>query len=142
MELTCVIYVSTAPRKLRQGELEAILVQSRRNNERDGVTGMLIYADGSFIQAVEGPAESIDTLLARLHHDERHRDILVIARYPVAQRQFPDWSMGFRSMERPRADELAAAFSDLRSPIFDGESASVSSIAHKLLEGFREQNPG
>ena len=142
MHLICVIYVSTAPRRLRRDELEAILAQSRRNNARDGISGMLIYADGSFIQVIEGPVANIESLLARLQGDSRHQDILEIARYTLDERQFPQWSMGFRSLERPQAGDLADAFADLRSPIFDAAHAGANSIAHKLLEGFREKNPG
>ena len=91
-----IIYISNAATHLTTVELDGILATSRRNNAGIGVTGMLIHMDGSFIQVLEGEAEVVDPLVARIAEDRRHRDFVVIARYPVAARQFPDWSMGYR----------------------------------------------
>ena len=140
MSLTALVYVSTAHGTLTAGQLETILDHSRRNNERDGITGMLLYADGSFIQAIEGPEAAIDGLFARLLEDRRHEGVTVVARYPIARRQFPDWSMGFRRFARPEAADLAGALANLDNPVFDPGAAGHSSIAHKLLEGFRRTN--
>lgn len=140
MPLVAVIYVSSSRGMLSAADLDRILDQARRNNARDGITGMLLYADGSFIQAVEGPPAAVDTLLARLRADPRHSDLHFLARYEVAERQFPDWSMGFRRMTRLLAEDLAGALANLREPLFDEAAAGHSSIAHRLLEGFRRTN--
>lgn len=135
-----IVYVSTAPRLLTSEALDSILTESRRNNESNNITGMLLYADGNFIQAIEGPEEAIDALLARLRGDLRHRDVTIIARYPITERQFPNWSMAFRRVDGSRPNELADAFTDLRDPKFNLEEAAPDSIAHRLLEGFRDRN--
>lgn len=136
------LYVSTARTKLGTEELDSILATSRRNNERDGITGMLVYCDGNFMQAVEGDAAKIDELQGRLANDLRHHQITIIARYPVEERQFPDWSMGYRRISDAGSDEIAQAFVSLRKPLFVPGAAGASSIAHKLLEGFVQGNPG
>lgn len=135
-----IVYVSSAPRLLTPETLDSILAESRRNNERSGITGMLLYADGNFIQAIEGPEEAIDSLLNRLRGDPRHRNLTIIARYPIEDRQFPNWSMGFRRLDSSRPSELADAFTDLRDPEFNLEDAAPNSIAHRLLDGFRDRN--
>lgn len=138
--MDALIYVSTAPRLLSDAELGTILETSRRNNGRDGITGMLLYADGNFFQVIEGEPAALDHLVARLRHDPRHRDIITVARYAVGERQFPDWSMGFRRMHRAEPEDLADAFSDLRDPLFQPDQVPPTSVAHKLLEGFRLRN--
>ena len=137
--MIALIYVSTAPRKLSTDELDAILATSRRNNERDGLTGMLLYADGNFIQVLEGDDATIDALTLRLKDDPRHRDITVVARYPIPERQFPEWSMAFRRMDGSDPKVLASAFVNLKNPLFREEAGS-NSVAHRLLEGFRQTN--
>jgi Sensors of blue-light using FAD len=137
-----VIYVSSAAGRMSDADLQAILGQSRRNNERDGVTGMLLYSDGNFIQAIEGPEPAIDKLLRRIEGDRRHGGIITIARYPVEDRQFGDWSMGFRPLEKHRMSELLNVLTSMERPLFDPESPEASSMAHRLLEGFRDKNRG
>jgi len=138
--LVSLVYVSTAPHKLANAELEAILADSRRNNARDGITGMLLYMDGNFIQAIEGPEPAIDDLLARLRRDPRHSDLVVMTRYPIVERQFPEWSMGFQWVTDTAPQALAKALSNLKDPIWTPELPPAESVAHKLLEGFRQSN--
>jgi len=137
-----IIYISDAATHLTTVELDGILATSRRNNAGIGVTGMLIHMDGSFIQVLEGEAEVVDPLVARIAEDRRHRDFVVIARYPVAARQFPDWSMGYRRCDGAPPAELAEHFVNLRRPVFVEGSATAGSVAHKLIEGFRLRSRG
>ena len=137
-----IIYISNAAKPLRAAELDDILATSRRNNARVGVTGMLVYMDGSFIQALEGDAEAVDSLISRIADDPRHRDFVVIARYPVAERQFPDWSMGYRRCDGAPPAELAEHFVNLGRPVFVEGSERAGSVAHKLIEGFRRRSRG
>lgn len=127
---------------MSHGELETILAQSRRNNGRDDITGMLLYSDGNFMQAIEGPEQGVDDLLARIEQDRRHEGIIKVARYAVAERQFANWSMGFRPLEKREMSDLRNAFTAMDRPLFDPESAEASSMAHRLLEGFRDKNKG
>ena len=137
-----VIYISTATARLPGDDLDDILARSRRNNPVADLTGMLVYADGSFIQALEGAEPDVDRVMDRIAKDPRHRDIVVLARYPVAERQFPGWSMGFRRYDGAPAGELADSFFSLRQPVFRPEATAAGSIAHRLIEGFRIRSRG
>lgn len=137
-DLACVVYVSSAARAMSDQELDAILVESRANNETAGITGMLLYADGNFAQALEGPAEALDRLLVRLAADPRHQGIITVARLPIEARRFAGWSMGFRRV-RATPEEIADSFRGLRDPL-TGEG-TADSFAHRLLELFRSTNP-
>ncbi len=67
----CLVYASAATRDFGPSELAQILTKSGRNNLRAGITGMLLYRSGNFIQTIEGPAAAVDTLLKRIACDPR-----------------------------------------------------------------------
>ncbi len=92
------VYISSAVDK---PDIAAILAVSRRNNARDGVTGLL-YADGvRFLQALEGPADRVEAAFARIGRDPRHRAVVVLSRRTVDEREFGPWQMAHRA---PGAD--------------------------------------
>lgn len=89
-----IVYCSRA--RIDTASLQAIselLGVSRRNNDREGLTGALAINDGWFLQVIEGPGAALDRLLHRLAGDPRHADVEILSRRPVTARLFPDWSM-------------------------------------------------
>lgn len=92
------MYVSYAHKPLNDNELEELLETCRSNNARLGVTGMLMYIDGKFIQVLEGSKEIINDLYSRIVADKRHKKISKIIEGRTSSRNFPDWNMGFQSM--------------------------------------------
>ncbi len=89
------IYTSVATKKVQPVELKDLRETSRRNNIRDGITGMLLYEDGTFIQVLEGDSEVVTSTFERISKDPRHSKILLIARFELDERTFTDWEMGF-----------------------------------------------
>ena len=73
--------------------LATILAESQRNNDRDGLTGVLAAHDERYIQVVEGQADRLDALHRRLKSDPRHREIKVLDRGLIQARSFEGWSM-------------------------------------------------
>jgi hypothetical protein len=104
--LVQLVYGSTAVRLMADEELREILDQSRRNNGRDGVTGMLVYSEGAFLQVLEGPEETVESVFGRIAADPRHKSILRFLKDRVESRGFGEWSMGFARASR---GELLAA---------------------------------
>lgn len=96
-----IVYTSAALRAAP--DLEDILEVSQRNNAENGLTGILLFAEGNFIQALEGPKEALDATYARIVADPRHRQIIDLFRAPLSARNFPDWSMGCHKLTTPRA---------------------------------------
>ncbi|PKL96324.1 MAG: blue light sensor protein [Gammaproteobacteria bacterium HGW-Gammaproteobacteria-8] len=105
-ELIGLAYCSTAAFPERSGsygvhpEVNRILVHSRRNNRRLQVGGVLHFANGQFFQYIEGPADVVDCLYARICRDPRHREVRQLCRRPIGSRRFHDWSMKFVAVER------------------------------------------
>lgn len=90
-----VSYVSRATEQLTSEQLLELLMQCRRNNPAKNVTGMLLYGNGTFLQAIEGEEEIIDDLVTIIDDDPRHTDVRVLSRKTIPSRQYADWSMGF-----------------------------------------------
>jgi len=89
------IYSSAALKDLNGVELSRILLSARKNNAGLGITGMLLYHEGSFLQVLEGDEANVEALFQRIGKDPRHGRVLILLRRSIQARQFQDWSMGF-----------------------------------------------
>jgi Sensors of blue-light using FAD len=73
--------------------LAGILSTARRNNPRLGITGALICRHDIYLQLIEGPAEAIDALYARICEDDRHANVELLLTEAMGERLFPAWAM-------------------------------------------------
>jgi hypothetical protein len=96
------LYQSRADRTFALEDLPRLLGQSTRHNSRAGLTGLLVYRDGRFMQYLEGPREAVADLMTRIKADARHHDVETLAQGPIATRAFGGWSMGFVDVEAAR----------------------------------------
>jgi hypothetical protein len=95
------IYVSTSVKLLNDEELLGILKTSRENNLSKEVTGLLLYKGGNFMQVLEGPDEVVEALYEMIKADPRHKDVFVLSREQISNRQFPAWEMAFQNLDNP-----------------------------------------
>ncbi len=139
MSLLSLVYVSSATTLLSPEQLRSILETSRRNNTRDGISGMLLYKDGNIMQAIEGEADILHHLHAKILRDPRHHSLITLLERPVAERQFPDWSMGFQNLTDPglRATPGYSEFLDVS--LQSDEMVTNPSRALRLLDTFRRK---
>ena len=130
------IYCSAASHPFSRNDLKDLLGRARLHNERHGITGMLLYADGSFFQVLEGAPADVDQLFDRISRDTRHDRVTIIIREPLAVRAFGEWTMGHAHLAPEELDEIVGAndyFAAGRSFMDVGEGR-----AKKLLAAFRE----
>ncbi len=99
-QLIQVVYCSAATNVLNRDEIEHLLRVSQIRNERLGITGMLLCAGRSFLQVIEGEKKKVDLLISSIEKDDRHRNITVIIREPIAERAFGDWTMGYADLKK------------------------------------------
>jgi hypothetical protein len=92
MALIQIIYASR-PFGFDSAILSHILMQARRNNARDDITGALICRGDLYLQLIEGPEAEVAALYARIMRDDRHVEVTELLRRPVSDRIFPDWAM-------------------------------------------------
>lgn len=96
-----IVYVSSANGLFDKAALLDLLNKARDNNRRLGVTGILLYKDGDFIQLLEGERATVQALYRAIAGDPRHSGTILILEEDVSERIFSDWSMGFRDLSDP-----------------------------------------
>ena len=74
--------------------IEAILVQSRQYNPSCGITGILCYGGGIFLQAIEGGRMAVSELYGHIQKDPRHKDVVLLDFEEISERRFGGWTMG------------------------------------------------
>ncbi len=89
------LYLSNAKPELKQVELDKILEVSRKNNPSRDITGLLVFANGVFIQVLEGPSTEVTNLFETICDDTRHQEVAMLGEYVGQERIFSKWSMGF-----------------------------------------------
>jgi hypothetical protein len=89
-------YVSSTDTEMSPSELLELLQQCHRNNPPLGVTGMLLYGNGTFLQTIEGDEAVVDRLVEKIAEDPRHTRLQFFSRKQIEHRQYSEWSMGFQ----------------------------------------------
>ena len=87
--LYCSRAVDTSP-----PAIESILTQSRQHNAQIGITGILCYGDGIFLQCIEGGRMQVSELYGAIQRDARHKDVALLHYEELFERRFSGWSMG------------------------------------------------
>lgn len=73
---------------------ESILAQSRTHNPASGITGILCYGGGIFLQALEGGRMAVSELYGHIQRDTRHKDVVLLSYEEISERRFGGWTMG------------------------------------------------
>lgn len=138
MALTSLVYVSLANKEMQDADLTALLSPARKNNEKMDITGMLLYRDRLFVQALEGEEDHIKALYEKIRQDTRHRDVTTISIKPLKSRAFAEWTMGFNRIG-DSALEGMEGYTDFLEKPSTAFFAGRPSYAQALLENFKSQ---
>lgn len=139
MGLVQLVYVSSAAKLLDDAELDQILESSARNNEKVGITGMLLYAAGSFMQVLEGEEESVNSTFARVTADPRHSGVILIMKEAIETREFAEWAMGFKRLTAADVKKHPE-HAHLLSGKFDAKALETDGSALSLMKSFISSN--
>jgi hypothetical protein len=93
MNLYRLVYSSQASSELSSQDLKEISAVSQKNNQLDGITGLLCYSDLMFLQILEGEHEQVSKTYHRIVGDKRHHAPVLIECVPIQNRLFEVWSM-------------------------------------------------
>jgi len=117
---------------MSQQDLHDILSVSRPNNTAGSISGMLLYKDGEFMQALEGDKNKLEGLFKAICSDERHKDVIVLSRKEIDERSFPFWSMGFNNL----SGQQVTALIDPSSFFAKGNDFEQGNTAYNFLSSF------
>lgn len=132
-------YVSSATNKLSEKELLSLLEKAKVNNERSGITGLLIYIDGNIIQILEGEKDNVYDIYSKISSDHRHTGILKLLEGSLSERNFKEWSMQFKSLSYAETS-LITGYKNLSKENFLSYSNQVVHPALKLIASFCKTN--
>jgi hypothetical protein len=126
------VYCSRAAKGVDDAEVGRIIESAQRRNLARGITGVLVFSSGVFFQWVEGPAAHVQNLIASLHGDSRHDDIVTLDRSEdKRERLYPNWQM-----EHVEADDIRAVLQDaLASAEDESNVAALKRILEHLDSG-------
>jgi hypothetical protein len=126
------VYCSRAAEGVDDTAVARIVAASQRHNPERGVTGLLVHGSGVFFQWIEGPRAEITHLMAILHADPRHHDIVMLTETEeLRERLFPAWDM-----EQVAAQDIRAVLDDALTSTRDPDNiAALTRILGSLSDG-------
>ena len=107
--LQALTYVSSARAPMKDAGLQQLLQRARANNQREGVTGVLLYADGNFMQYIEGQPEALQRVYAIIRADRKHHGLIELFSEQVSERAFSDWTMAYAPTHKAEIVRLSNA---------------------------------
>jgi hypothetical protein len=134
------VYSSVATSPFTDADLAALLTVSRRNNAAAGITGMLLYRDGRFLQVLEGQPEAVEAAMARISADSGHRQVRVLLAEMTPARQFPEWTMGYPQVGRDVENAIPgyrSTFQDLADD--DAEASAIAPAVRALIRWYQSE---
>lgn len=121
-------------RELGSGGIEAILSVARRENERNALTGVLLFNRNYFLQCLEGGRREVTATFCRIAADPRHGNVTLVSTQDIDVRDFPDWTMGYVASTSPQVNALLREFVPTHD--FNPQALSANS-AIELMGGMR-----
>ena len=102
------VYCSRAAESVDDMAVDRLIEWAQRSNADRGITGVLVFGSGIFFQWIEGPPSQVQNLIASLHGDPRHHDIVALDRsVEKRDRLYPNWEM-----ERVGPDQIRTVLQD------------------------------
>jgi hypothetical protein len=98
--LVRLLYASRAADHQSPEATDAILAKSRSHNPACGITGILCYGGGIFLQAIEGGRMAVSELYGHIQKDIRHKDVVLLHYEEITERRFGGWTMGQVNLTR------------------------------------------
>jgi hypothetical protein len=133
-----IVYASTAAQAFDHSALMDMLKHSVQRNNRAGVTGLLLFKGGCFMQALEGEEETVKALYAKISRDPRHHNVISLLSEPVEKRYFPDSAMAFRDLNTLELQSLPGYSEFLNTPLNGDLLAKDISKCQRLLLYFKK----
>ena len=128
--LVRLLYVSRALDPDASAATDAILAVAREHNMANGITGILCYGGGIYLQAIEGGRNQVNNLYAQIVSDKRHTDVVLLNYEEIAERRFGGWTMGQVNLSKLNTS-VVLKYSEL--PVLDPYAVS-GLVSLALLE--------
>ncbi|WP_233872007.1 BLUF domain-containing protein [Dyadobacter sp. CY323] len=132
----CLVYISSS-NELSADQLRELSTKSQEKNRLLGITGALLYCNGSIIQVLEGEEEKVNILYNVIAKDRRHNQVTKLYGGQIKERSFSDWLMGYRTLTQSEMSALEEEIPFIRNPYSKSESKTV---VMSLVQTFYKNN--
>lgn len=132
------LYISDAAGEVTDGSLRSLVDQAQQRNSACGITGVLMYSRGRFLQVLEGPESEVRAVFRSIQEDDRHTNVRVLVEGDVESRRFDAWSMGLVDLEKT-LDFHSVKLLEQVGELFDAETRSPDEIVPLMLKLFSEE---
>ena len=105
-QLVHVICPCAGAAEMQKQEVLTLVKQARIANRKHDISGMLLYIGGIVLQSFEGEKRMVSAVCSTLFRDKARMKRTPILREPIAEREFPEWTMGFSTVDPREAGEL------------------------------------
>ena len=131
-------YVSNTSLSFKGKEdIENILTKASYFNHKQGLSGILLYHSGIFLQLLEGEAADVDHLYSKIFNDPRHNNVTLLFDIEGKERLFSKWDMAYKEVNEIDIKMVNQILSWTRliqkSPEIDNE------LILKMLSQFEER---
>ena len=127
-----ITYISKETSPFSSIDLVKLLDHCHKNNPLRGITGMLIYGNGTFLQCVEGEPNDVEQLLEKIKIDSRHKDFKILSDIKIQNRLFSKWDMGFERLTEESTTEVpglnSLAYQNFNANYLIENSSAVESL--------------
>lgn len=136
-DLIHLLYASSATQEMTADDLVTLLKKAREKNSSLGITGMLLYRGGNFLQVLEGERTVVEERFNVISQDPRHHQVSRLITRPVAKREFAEWEMGFTDLDTIDPTSIPG-YSPYLKESFTSERFQNQSFAFTFLRLFKE----
>ena len=131
--LVRLIYVSRAVDPSSHDTTESIVEQSQHHNPTNGITGVLCFSGGVYLQALEGGRKAVNDLYGHIARDARHKDIMLLHYEEISERRFAGWSMGQVHLARLNPALVLKYSSTTRLDPFELQGVALEALFEELI---------
>lgn len=129
------VYVSEAVEDISYTDIQNILDVSRANNAKEGITGILIFYEGYFLQLLEGPEDAVRKTLNKILLDERNYELKVLVENNGSERLFANWTMAF--YDGDISSNITEDMTSLFKLCFENERKIQRTLIVPMIKKFR-----
>ena len=126
-------YVSTICTSILDEEIYQLFEFVKSNNDKNHISGMLMYSDGNFFQVLEGKKEAVKALFEKIKKDHRHYDIIPIIQHPIELISFSEYQTSFTTIKNRSELQELYTFLEHQKILYPELYHSISAVASKFI---------
>ncbi|ELY7389891.1 diguanylate phosphodiesterase [Cronobacter universalis] len=136
--LSTLIYRSRLRGEMDLASLRAIVKQAQTRNVQMQVSGILVFDGHQFLQVLEGPLRSVETLFERISQDARHDFVVELMRDYAPRRHFENVGMALFDLRSVKAHAVLKAV--VKSSVVPFNLAREGRVYQFIRSFLRRQN--